>query len=69
RGVDKVVEATIELAHSLGIEAIAEGVETSDQLDRLGALGCDAVQGFLLGRPVDADAFSLIIRDARWPGA
>lgn len=49
----------IELAHGLDMRVIAEGVETVDQLETLAALGCDAVQGFLLGRPVSADRVPL----------
>lgn len=47
--------AVIELAHRLGLRVVAEGVETDQQLSTLDRLGCDAVQGFLLGRPVPAD--------------
>jgi EAL domain-containing protein (putative c-di-GMP-specific phosphodiesterase class I) len=43
------------MAHSLGLEVLAEGVETAQQLDMLRALGCETVQGYLLGRPVPAE--------------
>jgi PAS domain S-box-containing protein/diguanylate cyclase (GGDEF)-like protein len=46
-----IVTATINLAHAIGLTTIAEGIETKTQLDCLTELGCDAVQGFLLGRP------------------
>jgi diguanylate cyclase (GGDEF)-like protein/PAS domain S-box-containing protein len=46
-----IVRAVIGLAHGLGIPALAEGVETSEQLAALKAEGCDDMQGFLLGRP------------------
>ena len=52
---DAIVISSVALAHSLGIKAVAEGVETRHQLDRLRELGCDIVQGFLLGRPMDGD--------------
>jgi diguanylate cyclase len=39
------------MAHALGLVVVAEGVETPAQRDRLRALGCDAAQGFLYGRP------------------
>ena len=52
-----VVRAAINMAHASGIQTIAEGVETQDQLDVLIELGCDQVQGYLLGRPVPADVF------------
>jgi EAL domain-containing protein (putative c-di-GMP-specific phosphodiesterase class I) len=41
-----VVEAVVLLAHTLGMKAVAEGVETLDQLGRLSDLGCDYAQGF-----------------------
>jgi len=47
-----VVSSTVRLAHELGMIAIGEGVETLAQLECLRALGCDCVQGFLLGRPL-----------------
>jgi diguanylate cyclase (GGDEF)-like protein len=43
------------LAHQMGAIVVAEGVETEDQLSAALAAGCDAVQGYLLGRPTDAD--------------
>ncbi|HZU78287.1 MAG TPA: EAL domain-containing protein [Acidimicrobiales bacterium] len=46
-----IVSAVIALAHSLGIVAVAEGVETEIALEELRRLGCDRVQGYLLGRP------------------
>lgn len=49
---DSAITATvITLAHNMDLAAIAEGVETEDQLHRLKALGCDIVQGFHCGRP------------------
>ena len=49
-----IVSAIIALAHALKMEVVAEGVETEAQLAALQRLGCDQVQGFLLGRPAPA---------------
>ncbi|WP_034269198.1 putative bifunctional diguanylate cyclase/phosphodiesterase [Haloechinothrix halophila] len=49
---DKIIAATISLAHSLGLDVLAEGVETTPQADRLRLLQCDGVQGMLFGGPV-----------------
>jgi EAL domain-containing protein (putative c-di-GMP-specific phosphodiesterase class I) len=49
-----VVQAVIQLAHGLGMEVVAEGVETQAQMDVLGAQGCDLVQGFHIARPMPA---------------
>ena len=55
------VRSSIALAHELGIKVIAVGVETADQLNDLGRAGCDLVQGFLLGRPVEAEAITRLV--------
>jgi diguanylate cyclase (GGDEF)-like protein len=51
---DIIVRSTIDLARNLGLEVTAEGVETSDQMERLAVLGCHFLQGFYLSRPVPA---------------
>jgi diguanylate cyclase (GGDEF)-like protein/PAS domain S-box-containing protein len=56
-----LVAAMIQLAHSLGKTTVAEGVETEEQLARLRTLGCDAVQGYLLGRPAAADVIEQLL--------
>ncbi len=47
-----MVRSTIELAHSLGRSVVAEGVETPEILAELTKLGCDKIQGYLIGRPM-----------------
>lgn len=51
-----IVAAIIKVAQTLGLKTVAEGVETLDQLEQLRGLGCDAVQGFYLSRPLSATA-------------
>jgi diguanylate cyclase (GGDEF)-like protein/PAS domain S-box-containing protein len=51
-----IVEAIIALAHSLNIEAVAEGLQTSTHLEILRALGCDFAQGYFFGPPLPAEA-------------
>ncbi len=50
-----IAGAVVVLGHSLGMQVIAEGVESSEQLQILQDLGCDEVQGYLLARPLPAD--------------
>jgi EAL domain-containing protein (putative c-di-GMP-specific phosphodiesterase class I) len=50
-----IVTAIINLAHTLGVVAVAEGVESPDQMRRLRALGCDLGQGYHFGRPLAPD--------------
>jgi len=52
----ELVIATIAMAHALGLKVVAEGVETEGQLNALAELKCDIVQGYLLGKPMSADA-------------
>ena len=51
-----VVRSVVELGHSLGLCVVAEGVEDQDCYDALATMGCDVAQGYLLSRPVPADA-------------
>jgi diguanylate cyclase len=56
-----VIEGAVRLAHALGMTVVAEGVETVAQLNFLTEVGCDALQGFLLGRPQPADEVGLAL--------
>jgi EAL domain-containing protein (putative c-di-GMP-specific phosphodiesterase class I) len=51
-----IVSAIVALSHALQIKVIGEGVESEQQRDLLRRCGCDYMQGFLLGRPLDADS-------------
>jgi diguanylate cyclase (GGDEF)-like protein/PAS domain S-box-containing protein len=61
-----IVRSTIELAHNLGLTVVAEGVETQYLLDRLAALGCDAVQGYYMSRAMPADALTRWFHESPW---
>lgn len=54
----RIVETIITLAHSLGVAAVAEGLESPSQLQVLRRLGCDFAQGYLFGRPLPVDAIN-----------
>lgn len=47
-----IVSAMVAMAHRLGLDVVAEGVETEPQLERMREFGCEAIQGFLFSRPV-----------------
>jgi len=55
------VKAMIELAHTLGFEVVAEGVETSDEATILSALKCDYAQGYLYSRPLPVEDFEALL--------
>jgi diguanylate cyclase (GGDEF)-like protein len=59
-----IVRAVTDLAKSLGITTVAEGVETVDHLARVRAAGCNAVQGYLISRPVRLQSLAFAIENA-----
>jgi diguanylate cyclase len=61
----KLVQAIVQMAHSLGLRVVAEGVETEAQRDLLVALGCDEMQGYLFARPMSAQVLALRAESAR----
>ncbi len=61
-GALEILEAMVALAHALGLTATAEGVETAEQADWLGTIGCDSAQGWHFGRPTRAAEIPAITR-------
>jgi len=66
-GVDgedaSIVRSIIELAHGLGLQAVAEGVETAEVWEQLVSLGCDTAQGWFVSRPMPGEAATQWLRD------
>ena len=64
-----IVRSIIELAHSLGREVVAEGVESKEILALLQTLNCDTAQGFYLSRPLPAKEFEHWLKHSGWKPA
>lgn len=64
-----LTETIILMAKSLGLKAVAEGVETAEQLAFLGRCSCDYYQGFLCSRPVSGEAFAQLLMRTRHAAA
>ena len=60
----ELVNASILMAHGLGLKVVAEGVETQDQLDQLRRMQCEFAQGYLFSRPITAEAMTQLLRDS-----
>jgi EAL domain-containing protein (putative c-di-GMP-specific phosphodiesterase class I) len=58
----EIVRTILALAHSLGMQVIAEGVETEEQLQKLKKLNCEYVQGFYFSEPVDSEKVDKLLR-------
>jgi EAL domain-containing protein (putative c-di-GMP-specific phosphodiesterase class I) len=54
-------QAIVSMAHALGMDVVAEGVETREQLEILRSLGCNEVQGYLIARPVGAREMAMLM--------
>lgn len=70
----KIVETIITLSHQLGLKAIAEGIETQDQVNTLRRLSCDLAQGYWFGKPQPAPDIETWLRQSigqycLWPAA
>ncbi|TIN27308.1 MAG: EAL domain-containing protein [Mesorhizobium sp.] len=64
-----LVASIIEIGKSLGIEVVAEGVETMEHARILKELGCDILQGYFFGRPMEAKAFKAFAQSRKWLAA
>jgi diguanylate cyclase (GGDEF)-like protein/PAS domain S-box-containing protein len=62
----EMVRTIVALARNLGMDVIAEGVETEAQMDILRRMDCDYVQGFLVSRPLDATGAEAMLRSPSW---
>jgi len=60
-----IVRATIDMAHSLGLKVIAEGVETREQLNFLLEQDCDELQGYYFSKPLATDELSKLLAEKR----
>jgi EAL domain-containing protein (putative c-di-GMP-specific phosphodiesterase class I) len=66
-GNSDIVETIVTLAHKLGVDVTAEGVETAEQLAQLKALKCDYGQGYFFSQPLDSEAAEvLIVANPQW---
>lgn len=63
---DIIVNSTIKLAHGLGYQVIAEGVEDKETLEKLTTLGCNAAQGYHICRPLPADELGNWFKTTSW---
>jgi EAL domain-containing protein (putative c-di-GMP-specific phosphodiesterase class I) len=64
-----IVKTIIQMAHSMQLEVVAEGIESQEQLEFLRTHGCDIVQGHLFGDPMAADELlELLVADAEGSG-
>jgi diguanylate cyclase (GGDEF)-like protein len=63
---DAITRAIVDLAGTLGLRTIAEGIETTQQSEHVAALGCDLAQGYLYSRPVDADIVMDLVSSPVW---
>ncbi len=61
-----LVRSIINMAHGMGLQVTAEGVEEKAQADRLLEFGCDEMQGYLFSKPVSADAMTQLFSDPRF---
>jgi EAL domain-containing protein (putative c-di-GMP-specific phosphodiesterase class I) len=59
----KIIQAIVNLTHRLGVDVIAEGIETDDQLDQLKDLDCKFGQGYLIYKPLSKDEIKRLLSE------
>ena len=64
----EIIKSMISLARAMGIETLAEGIETEEQRDFLASVGCDLGQGFLMRRPVPLETILFIVKSDSYIG-
>ena len=65
---DVIVRSIVDLAHNLGLEVCAEGVETAEAMDLLRSVNCDKAQGFFISKPLPAGDIANLLDIWRWDG-
>ncbi|MBE9560195.1 MAG: phosphodiesterase [Proteobacteria bacterium] len=63
---ESIVKAAVDLAHTLGLKIVAEGVEDEKTLDILAEMGCDYAQGYYMAKPMPCDDLMLWMEDSEW---
>lgn len=66
RSSTAIVHSVVALGHDLGLEVVAEGVESQAVWDRITELGCDVIQGYFIGKPMPVEEFQAWQRRAPW---
>lgn len=61
-----VIESTVRMAKKIGVQTLAEGVETKEQLDFLKSIGCEKIQGYYFGKPMPYDNVVERIKEQHW---
>jgi diguanylate cyclase (GGDEF)-like protein len=66
RESEAIVRSTIELAHTLGLKVVAEGVENENVLSSLAQIGCDKIQGYHVSKPLTSESLADWLRESKW---